>query len=157
MLKAKRAMGVYGVLPMSVEDAGDLIHRANHSGSFYQGQNAGYVDVKQKVDVLLSRLKDPGLFEQRYRAELAMNAKRDGDDPVQYQKNADKALLKYAREHSKLRSLNESHRVMKKLCVALGHQNFAEAKAQLLKLKSHLGSTAEWKSYAHEGLIEDGS
>jgi hypothetical protein len=150
MMKVQRVAGG-GVLSVLVEHAGDIIHRANDVNTF---EWAGYPYVLEKVDMLLRYMKRPYGFEREYRENVASNAEYRDVDPAQLQKDIDEALLKYASEHGKLRSLNEAHRVMKSMCVAIGHQNFALAHGRLVELKAHLGSTAEWKSYAHEGLIE---
>ena len=150
MMKVQRAMGG-GVLSVLVEHAGDIIHRANDVSTF---DYAGYPYVLEKVDMLLRYMKRSYGFAREYRENVASNAEARGVDQAQLQKDIDAALLKYAQEHNKLRSLNDAHRVMKRLCLDIGYQNFALATDQLLELKSHLGSSAEWKQYAHEGLIE---
>jgi len=151
MLDVQRAMGG-GVLSVLVEHAGDLIHRANDENTF---SYAGYPYVKDKVDKLLRLLRHSYGFEKEYRENVASNARYHGVDRVEKQKEIDKALLAYAREHNKLRALNDAHRTMKKIADAIGHQNFWTAEKMLAKLDEHLGSEEEWKRYAHEGLIEE--
>jgi len=150
MEAAQFAMGG-GIANPLIEDVGDLLHRMNARGTFDQ---AGYENVKTKVKFSLRKLRNILGFMDEFDSNLAGNAKATGVSEAEFREGVREALRNYADEHSKLEVFNEAQRVAQAAAVALGKKQWAIAKEHLETLDSHLGSEAEWKAYAHEGLAQ---
>jgi len=148
MLQVQFANGG-GVLNPVVEHAGDIMHRMNDLPTFH---NAGITYVKPKVDRVLAALTYGYGFAREAEENIQSNARYKGENADERRRKVDAALKNYADEHRKLPVFNDAQRVAQAIAVAIGERRWEDAISGLRVLKSHLGSAADWKAYAHEGL-----
>jgi hypothetical protein len=145
MLAVQYAMSG-GVLNPVVENVGDIIHRMTHMIGWWRDAptSTGLDYVENKVSSSLRYLTNKYGFEREFHENIVNNAKYGGGDPRATKVAVDKALVRYAREHSKLPVYNHPQYLARGAAMALGEQDFPKAIAYLKGLKGLTKNAKVW-------------
>lgn len=146
MLDVQRA-NVGGVLSYVVEHVGDLTHRMAQypdRSTYY----CGYELVKPKVERSYDILTSPYGFVKEHEGNIKSNAEFRNISIEEFRERLDRALERYAAEHSKLKVWNEAQWRAREAAVCLGHQKWFQASTHLYKLSEHLNDPEDWEQFA---------
>lgn len=157
MENAQRALGG-GVLSFAIEHTGDLTHRmTEHIGEDHRGygpMSAGYGNVEEKVDKVLSTLRHGYGFRREHNENMVSNANYHGVPLETYLDRAHLHLLQYAAAHRRLRVYNAAQFNAREAAVALGKEQFEDAAIHLEALARHLPNEGDWVAYATEYKLD---
>lgn len=156
MLRAQNALGG-GVMAVCVEHVGDLTHRMAQypDNPLY---NCGYELVKPKVDRCLRILQSKYIshmdevtrtgFAAEHDENMIVNARFKNVPLDQYLEKVNRTLKAYADAHRKLRVYNVCQGHAREAAVALGEQDFYNARRHLELLSHYLRDPKTWVEYA---------
>jgi hypothetical protein len=121
MLRVQYAMGG-GVLNPVIEHVGDITHRMSHLAG--RGVVMGYEKVVKTLRWLSHRYG----FEREFRENIINNANYRGVKPAELAADVRSKLGQYAAAHAKLPVYNEAQWLARQAAIALGHEQFGEAR-----------------------------
>lgn len=151
MLDVQEANGG-GVLNFVVEHTGDLTHRMTHMLKYGRSGRGYVVDKAEKV---LRTLKNPYGFAREHQENLKANAEYHKKDLEQHKKNVERALNKYAQEHSKLKVYNLVQALARDAAIMLGHQMWDEAASSLQTLLRIAKNEEEFEKAVRDYELDD--
>lgn len=134
-----------GVMSFCIEHIGDLIHRMTEPTAT-QG-DFGYGYVKDKVNKVLSVLKNEYGFWKEHQQNLENNAKHKKIDLKEFSEKSKSLLLKYSEEHSKLPTYNKVQQLANQAAINLGKEDW---KATILNLESLSSFLSDKENYIKE-------
>jgi hypothetical protein len=146
MLRVQHAAGG-GVLNTVVENAGDLIHRMSEYADV-RSFNAGYPQVKPKIESLQRRFKHPYGFAREHAENLRHNADYYKIPVSEMRAKVDATLKKYAHEHAELPTYNQAQCLAKQAAVAVGQQRWTAAEHAVDALAKMMPNPRVWVRHA---------
>jgi len=141
-----------GVLNYMVEHGGDLTHRMTEMAKW---GDAGFDNVKTKVGRLIYRLDSAYGFEREMAENIVSTSKARGVSVEAFRERLNRTLDVYAAEHRKLPVYNEMQWHARETAVAIGEQDWRQARKHLAALDKNLSSEETWKAAAFEYEVDE--
>ena len=148
MLAVQQVMGG-GVLSMAVEHVGDITHRMSHMVRFNTVLGA------EKIHKTYKWLISPYGFEREMKENIISNAKYRDVPLKAFRDRLTHALRAYASAHAKLTVYNKAQWLAREAAVAVGLEDFDQAKRCLHELVAMSPSESVFAQHAMEYHRDD--
>jgi len=139
MVNVQMEMGG-GALSYAIEPMGDIINRAYRWAS----KSPGSLGVaREKVDKVLSALKEPYGFARHHGENLISNARFNNIPVKEYERKVNKALQAYKKAHSELPAHNEVQKLIKEANLAFADQKWNKVTKNLETVRKYMDEGVE--------------